>query len=76
MVFYPEISIDSVYDLLVGKIKSYFQSAGMKKAVIGLSGGIDSAVVALLAADALGAENVHGILMPNVFNRPFFNRFC
>ncbi|NLD21134.1 MAG: NAD(+) synthase [Bacteroidales bacterium] len=68
MVFYPEISIDSVYDLLVGKIKSYFQSAGMKKAVIGLSGGIDSAVVALLAADALGAENVHGILMPSMFS--------
>ena len=40
----------------------------MKKAVLGLSGGIDSAIVAALATDALGAENVHGILMPSEFS--------
>ena len=62
MLFYPEISIASVYDLLIGKIRAYFESAHQTKAVVGLSGGMDSALVAALAVDALGADNVHGIL--------------
>lgn len=49
-------------------INSYFSTIGVKKAVIGLSGGIDSAVVAAVAVLALGAENVHGILMPSDFS--------
>ena len=68
MLFYPEISIASVYDLLIGKIRSYFESAHQTKAVVGLSGGMDSALVAALAVDALGADNVHGILMPSAFS--------
>lgn len=68
MILEPHLDIAGVHDLIVGKIRSYFASAGMKKAVLGLSGGIDSALVAALAVDALGAENVHGILMPSEFS--------
>ena len=68
MILEPSLAIADVHDLLVGKIQKYFESAGMKKAVLGLSGGIDSAIVAALATDALGAENVHGILMPSEFS--------
>ncbi|MCM2266382.1 MAG: NAD+ synthase [Elusimicrobiales bacterium] len=46
-------------------IRDYFHKMGFQKAVLGLSGGIDSAVVAALAADALGPENVTGVLMPS-----------
>jgi len=68
MILEPSLSITEVHDGIVAKIKQYFASAGMKQAVIGLSGGIDSALVATLAVDALGAENVHGILMPSEFS--------
>ncbi len=46
----------------------YFKKMGFKKAVLGLSGGIDSALVAAIAVDALGKENVVGILMPSKFS--------
>jgi len=68
MILEPTISIESVYEVLIEKIRAYFTSAGIKRAVIGLSGGVDSALVAALAADALGAENVHGIMMPSEFS--------
>ncbi len=48
-------------------IRDYFGKMGFSKAVLGLSGGIDSAVVAALAAGALGPENVTGVLMPSVY---------
>ncbi|HAT72746.1 MAG TPA: NAD+ synthase [Elusimicrobia bacterium] len=48
-------------------IRDYFHKMGFKSAVLGLSGGIDSAVVAALAADALGPENVTGVLMPSAY---------
>lgn len=57
-----------VYKALVMGIQDYFRKNGLSKAVIGLSGGIDSALVAALAVDALGAENVHGILMPSQYS--------
>lgn len=68
MILEPQVTIESVHERLVGKIRDYFASAGMKRAVLGLSGGIDSALVASLGVDALGAENVHGILMPSAFS--------
>ncbi|MBR5034455.1 MAG: NAD(+) synthase [Bacteroidales bacterium] len=68
MILEPGISIAEVYDILISKIRGYFSGAGMTKAVLGLSGGVDSALVATLAADALGAENVHGIMMPSGFS--------
>ncbi len=68
MILDPTREISDVHDLLVWKIRDYFAGAGLKKAVLGLSGGIDSAIVAALAVDALGAENVHGILMPSEYS--------
>ena len=49
-------------------IKDYFNKNGFKKAILGLSGGIDSAVIAALVAESLGAENVMGLLMPSCFS--------
>lgn len=57
-----------IHDALVMGVKNYFQKLGFKKAVLGLSGGIDSAVVMALASEALGAENVHAILLPSQFS--------
>lgn len=60
--------ISSIHKALVYGIKDYFYKHGFTKAVLGLSGGIDSAVVAALAAEALGKENVFGLLMPSEFS--------
>ncbi len=56
------------YRAIVQGIRDYAEKFGFKKAVIGLSGGIDSALVATLAADALGAEHVTGIGMPSHYS--------
>jgi len=61
----PVSEIEGLYLGLRTGIRDYFHRTGFKKAIIGLSGGIDSAVVAVLAADALGGENVKGVLMPS-----------
>lgn len=60
--------IEEVHSILINSLQSFFKKAGRDKAVIGLSGGIDSALVAVLAVEALGKENVHGILMPSQFS--------
>ena len=60
--------IDMIYQALVLGLKDYFGKLGFKKAILGLSGGIDSAVVAVLAADALGADNVRCILLPSQYS--------
>jgi len=57
-----------LYKAIKTGLKDYFQKMGFKKAVIGLSGGIDSALVAAIAVDAIGKENVEGILMPSEFS--------
>lgn len=57
-----------VHDALILGIRDFFRKNGFSKAVLGLSGGIDSALVAALAAEALGKENVLGILMPSRFS--------
>lgn len=59
---------ENVYDALVLGLRDYFQKCGFKSAVLGLSGGIDSALVACLAVAALGRENVHGISLPSQFS--------
>lgn len=53
---------------LVFGLKDYFSKHGFTKAILGLSGGIDSAVVAALGAEALGAKNIFGLLMPSCFS--------
>lgn len=57
-----------IYDRLVISVRRFFRDAGRERAVIGLSGGIDSAVVLAIAAQALGKENVQAILMPSPFS--------
>ncbi|NLA11356.1 MAG: NAD+ synthase [Firmicutes bacterium] len=51
-------------------IRDYFSKNGFQKAVLGLSGGLDSAVTAALAAEALGPENVLGVLLPSPYSPP------
>ncbi|MEO0021447.1 MAG: NAD+ synthase [candidate division WOR-3 bacterium] len=63
-----EEEMESVYQALVLGIRDYFRKCGFQKAVIGLSGGIDSAVTACLAVAALTPENVLGVTMPSEFS--------
>jgi NAD+ synthase (glutamine-hydrolysing) len=64
----PELNIDQVYKALVLGVKDYFNKMGFKRAILGSSGGIDSAVTLAIACDALGKENVHAILMPSPYS--------
>ena len=59
---------DKIYNAIVMGIRDYFQKMGFKKAILGSSGGIDSAVTLALACQALGAENVTAVLMPSQFS--------
>jgi NAD+ synthase (glutamine-hydrolysing) len=59
---------EQVYKALILGLKDYFTKNGFKKAIIGLSGGIDSALTATLAVEALGKENVLGITMPSMYS--------
>jgi len=62
--------IQDLYQALVMGIRDYFEKLGFKKACLGLSGGIDSAVVACLAAEALGPENVWALYLPSRYSAP------
>lgn len=59
---------EEVWDALKIGLADYFRKNGFSDAVIGLSGGIDSALTAALAADALGAEHVHGVMLPSRYS--------
>ena len=61
-------NIAQIKSALIAGIRDYFSKLGFKKAILGSSGGIDSAVVLSLAVEALGAENVTAILMPSPFS--------
>lgn len=63
----PSERIGKIHDALVLGIHDYFKKLGLKKAILGLSGGIDSAVVCALAARALGPENVMSVLLPSQY---------
>lgn len=58
--------LERTYKTILQGIRDYFNKTGFEKAVIGLSGGLDSSVCAVLLADALGKDNVFGISMPSV----------
>ena len=60
--------VEEVYHALVLGTKDYIKKSGFDKVLIGLSGGIDSALTATVAADAIGAKNVVGIAMPSRFS--------
>ena len=62
------LNIDQVHDAIVMGIRDYFSKMGFTKAILGSSGGIDSAVTLALACTALGKENVRAILMPSKFS--------
>ena len=69
---YPEAErssdIAQIHDGLIMGIQDYFRKSGFSKAVLGLSGGIDSAVVCALACSALGSQNVMAVLMPSKYS--------
>lgn len=62
------LNIQQVHDALIMGIKDYFTKMGFTKALLGSSGGIDSAVTLALACEALGAENIRAILMPSPYS--------
>ncbi len=62
------LNIAHVYEALLMGIRDYFSKMGFKKAILGSSGGIDSAVTLALACKALGSENVHAVLMPSTYS--------
>ncbi|MBM3402892.1 MAG: NAD+ synthase [Bacteroidetes bacterium] len=64
----PQNDIHQIHDALILGIKDYFMKSGFSKAILGLSGGIDSALVCALASEALGPENVMAVLMPSEFS--------
>ncbi len=61
-------SIRDLYSALILGVKDYFHKQGFRKAIVGLSGGIDSALVACIAKEALGAQNVLALSMPSRFS--------
>lgn len=64
----PQDKTRLIHDALVLGIRDYFQKLGFKRAILGLSGGIDSAVTAVLSAKALGPQNVRVLLLPSQFS--------
>jgi NAD+ synthase (glutamine-hydrolysing) len=63
-----QLNIEQVYQALVSGIRDYFGKMGFTKAILGSSGGIDSAVTLAIACEALGADNVRAILMPSPYS--------
>lgn len=64
----PKHKIALIHDALVTGVRDYFGKLGFKKAILGLSGGIDSALTCVLAARALGSENIRVVLMPSQYS--------
>lgn len=64
----PKNKMKRIHDALVLGVKDYFNKLGFKKAILGLSGGIDSALTAVLATKALGKDNVRVVLMPSQYS--------
>jgi NAD+ synthase (glutamine-hydrolysing) len=68
MKYRPVSEVESIYRALVLGVRDYFAKCGFSRAVLGLSGGIDSALVACIAAEALGPRNVLGVTMPSPYS--------
>lgn len=68
VVFDENLNIDQVHDALIMGIRDYFSKMGFTKAILGSSGGIDSALTLALACTALGKENVRAVLMPSPYS--------
>ena len=63
-----DCSEERIFKVITFALKEYCENTGFKKVILGLSGGIDSALTAALAVNALGKENVLGVLMPSMFS--------
>jgi len=59
---------EQIYKVLKYSLKEYMENCGFKKVILGLSGGIDSALTAVLAKDSIGAENVHTVMLPSMYS--------
>ena len=68
ITFSPMDKMESVHEALVLGIRDYARKCGFRTAVLGLSGGIDSAVTCCLAVSALGADNILGVSMPSIYS--------
>ncbi len=68
LVFQPLDQIASVHDALILGLGDYLRKCGFRRAVVGLSGGIDSALTCYLACRAVGRENVLGVIMPSLYS--------
>jgi NAD+ synthase (glutamine-hydrolysing) len=68
VTYQSHLHIDRIYDALLLGIRDYFNKMGFKKAILGSSGGADSALTLALACEALGAENVTAVLMPSQYS--------
>lgn len=66
--FQPELNLEMIHQALILGIRDYFNKMGFTKAILGSSGGIDSALVLALACEALGCENVRAVLMPSPYS--------
>jgi NAD+ synthetase len=66
----PARDIENIYRALVLGTRDYVRKCGFEKVLVGLSGGIDSALVAAIASEALGPQNVMGVTMPSPFSSP------
>jgi NAD+ synthase (glutamine-hydrolysing) len=66
--FQPDLNLPMIHEALLMGIRDYFKKMGFTKAILGSSGGIDSALVLTLACEALGSENVRAILMPSPYS--------
>lgn len=66
----PESTAEEIYQALCLGVRDYVHKCGFRKVLVGLSGGIDSSLVATIAANALGPENVLGISMPGPYSSP------
>lgn len=64
------LDCESARKLIVGFIQSFTKKTGLKKVVLGMSGGLDSSIVAVLAAQAVGAESVRGLILPYKTSSP------
>jgi NAD+ synthase (glutamine-hydrolysing) len=69
-LYVPQDRVESIHDALVLGLKDYLAKCGFSRAVVGLSGGIDSALTACLAREALGPDNVLGVSMPSSYSSP------
>ena len=71
-----ELNIDLARRMIVDFIRTEITRAGFSRGILGLSGGLDSSLVAFLAAEALGKENVLGVLMPYRTSNPASRAAC